>query len=305
MTEADEILRYKRALHLGREESQPADMARQEVRQKPRVVWVEATEARASMGPLWRKLGAYVRELAGGEFDAVTRAFPAPVGGVRHPAGWLLSAATGLAVAADMEADADLIIFNDWAMPVHEARSLLSVPVTGISEASVVLGNVLARQPAIVTVAEGLNAGLERDMRSFGLWGRGRLPAVWWLDPPSTHDDVVEAIGNPARLIGRFDEVAHRAVAAGADAILTGCGYFGPVFSMHGYSHVSGRPDIPVYDCTALGMEFGRLLYRLHEVGVTPSRAAFPGMPPQARESADLLMAHMLSTPERSARADP
>jgi allantoin racemase len=299
MTETDEILRYNRALHLGREESQPADAARQEPRQKPRLVWVEATEARPSMAPLWQKLSAYVRDLAGDEFDAVTRAFPAPAGGVRHPAGWLLSAATGLAVAADMEAEADLIIFNDWAMPVHEARSLLSVPVTGISEASVVLGNVLARQPAIVTVAEGLNTGLERDMRSLGLWGRGTLPAVWWLDPPSTHDDVVEAVSNPAGLIARFDGVAHRAVTAGADAILTGCGYFGPVFSMHGYSHVSGRPDIPVYDCTALGMEFGRLLYRLRQAGVTPSRRAFPGMLPQARESADLLMAHMLSMTKR------
>jgi allantoin racemase len=179
-----------------------------------------------------------------------------------------MSAAMGLAVAADMEAEADLIIFNDWAMPVHEARSLLSVPVTGISEASVILGNVLARRPAIVTVAEGLNAGLERDIRSFGLWGRGAQPAVWWRDPPSTHDDVVEAVDNPRQLIARFDEIAHRAVAAGADAILTGCGYFGPIFSMHGYFHVSGMPDVPVYDCTLLGMEFGRVLYRLHEARV-------------------------------------
>jgi allantoin racemase len=305
MAQADEILRYKHALHLGREEPPAADTAGQGITGKPRVVWVEATEARASMVPLWRQLDTYVRELARGEFDAVTRAFPGPVGGVRHPGGWLLSAATGLAVAADMETDADLIIFNDWAMPVHEARSLLSVPVTGISEASVVLGNVLARHPAIVTVAEGLNAGLERDMRSFGLWGRGPQPAVWWLDPPSTHDDVVEAIENPARLIARFDEVAHRAVAAGADAILTGCGYFGPVFSMHDYFHVSGRPDIPVYDCTALGMEFGRLLYRLDAAGVQPSRRGFPKMQAEARQAADFLMAHILTMPGRAGGPAP
>jgi len=305
MGNADGILRYRHALHLGRGQPQTADTVGPGVTGKPRVVWVEATEARAGLAPLWRALDAYVRDLAQGEFDTVTRAFPGPVGGVRHPAGWLLSAATGLAVAADMEAEADLVIFNDWAMPVHEARALLSVPVTGISEASVVLGNVLARRPAIVTVAEGLSAGLERDMRSFGLWGRATQPAVWWLDPPSTHDDVVEAVENPVPLIARFDEVARQAVAAGADAILTGCGYFGPIFTMHGYSHVSDRPDVPVYDCTALGMEFGRLLYRLHQARVQPSPRAFPDIAAQAREAADFLMAHMLCMPDLPGETGP
>ena len=190
-------------------------------------------------------------------------------------------------------------------MPVHEARSLLSVPVTGISEASIVLGNVLARRPAIVTVAEGLSAGLERDIRSFGLWGRGTQQQVWWLDPPSTHEDVVAAIEDPAPLIARFDAVARTAVAAGADAILTGCGYFGPIFTMHGYSHVSGRPDVPVYDCTALGMEFGRLLYRLQDARVQPSRRGFPGMSAEPREAADFLMGHMLSLTCRTSQGHP
>jgi allantoin racemase len=297
MAEADGILRYKHALRLGQERPLVGGTSAGTTG-KPRIVWVEATEARPGLAPLWRELDAYVRELAHGEFNTVTRALPCPAGGVRHPAGWLLSAATGLAIAADMEAEADLIIFNDWAMPVHEARSLLSVPVTGISEASVVLGNVLARRPAIVTVAEGLSAGLERDIRSFGLWGRGTQQAVWWLDPPSTHEDVVQAIEDPAPLIARFDAVAREAVAAGADAILTGCGYFGPIFTMHGYSHVSGRPDIPVYDCTALGMEFGRLLYRLHDACVSPSRRGFPRMSAEPREAADFLMARILSVPD-------
>jgi allantoin racemase len=304
MAEADGILRHTHALRLGRERPLAAG-ASAGATEKPRVVWVEATEARPGLAPLWRKLDAYVRELAQGEFNTVTRAFPGPAGGVRHPAAWLLSAATGLAIAADMEAEADLIVFNDWAMPVHEARALLSVPVTGISEASVILGNVLARQPAIVTVAEGMRPGLERDIKSFGLWGRGPQHAIWWLDPPSTHEDVVQAIEDPAPLIARFDAVARQAVADGADAILTGCGYFGPIFTMHGYSHVSDRPDIPVYDCTALGMEFGRLLYRLHNASAQPSRRGFPRMSPEAREAADFLMAHVLSRPGRHDGTSP
>ena len=53
-----------------------------------------------------------------------------------------------------------------------------------------VLGSVIARRPAIVTVAEGLRDGLVRDLGDIGLLGRMADPPVWGLDPPSTHEDV-------------------------------------------------------------------------------------------------------------------
>ncbi len=264
--------------------------------QKPRLIWVEGTEARPGLKGLWRFLDGYLKERAGDEFDVSFVAFPRPAGGVRQLGPRLLSEALGLTAAeAAAEHGAALIIYNDWAMPIYATRAHLDVPVTGVSEASAVIGSVLAQRPAIVTVAEGLRWGFERDLREFGVLGKMAQPPVWWLDPQSTHEDVQDAIADPAAFVERFDKVAHRAVDAGADAILVGCGYLGPTLSHAGYSHVSGRRDIPVYDCTHLAFELGVMLYRLQQAGIGPSRVGF-ARPPEAGQAAVLdVLAHLQS----------
>lgn len=244
--------------------------------QRPKLIWVEGTEARPGLNELWRFLDTYLKEQAKDEFEVRFVAFPRPAGGVRQLAPRLFSEALGLVAAqAAVEAGADLVIYNDWAMPIHAARAHLEVPVTGVSEASALLGSALAQRPAIVTVAEGLRWGFERDMREFGVAANLAHPPVWWLDPQSTHEDVQRAVSEPDALIARFDKVAQRAVAAGADAILVGCGYLGPTLSHAGYTRVTGHPDVPVYDCTQLAFELGVTLYRLHRAGIRPSRIGF------------------------------
>jgi allantoin racemase len=243
---------------------------------RPTLIWVEGTEARPGLNGLWRFLDDFLKQQAGDDFDVRYVAFPRAAGGVRQLAPRLLSETLGLVAAqAATEAGAGLVIYNDWAMPIHATRAHLDVPVTGVAEASALLGSALAQRPAIVTVAEGLRWGFERDMREFGVASNLLQPPVWWLDPQSTHEDVQIAINEPEALTARFDTVAHQAVAAGADAILVGCGYLGPVLSHAGYTHVSGRPDIPVYDCTRLAFELGVTLFRLHRRGVGPSRVGF------------------------------
>jgi Asp/Glu/hydantoin racemase len=261
---------------------------------KPHLVWVEGTEARPGLNGLWTFLDDYLKEQAGDEFDVSYVAFPRAAGGVRQLAPRLLSETLGL-VAAQVAAehDADLVIFNDWAMPIHAARAHLDIPVTGVAEASAVVGNVLAQRPAIVTVAEGLRWGFERDLRDFGLSAKMLHPPVWWLDPQSTHEDVREAVTEPAAFVKRFDGVAQRAVDAGADAILVGCGYLGPTLSHAGYTHVNGRPDIPVYDCTRMAFELGVLLHRLHRDGVGPSRVGFQQPPEAGRNAVADVLAHL------------
>ena len=246
------------------------------ISERPQLIWVEGTEARPGLKDLWRFLDTYLKEQAQDEFDVRFVAFPRSAGGVRQLTPRLFSEALGL-VAAQVaaEAGADLVIYNDWAMPIHATRAHLDVPVTGVSEASALLGSALAQRPAIVTVAEGLRWGFERDMREFGVSANLLQPPVWWLDPQSTHEDVQEAVSEPEAFTARFDKVAQRAVAAGADAILVGCGYLGPTLSHAGYTHVSGHPEVPVYDCTQLAFELGVTLYRLHRAGIKPSRGGF------------------------------
>jgi Asp/Glu/hydantoin racemase len=276
------IPRQARADHLlGR--VQPVE---REPGSRPRLMWIESTEARPGLSRLWTFLDQYLKEISGPEFETSNLAFPIGGGGVRQPAARLLTETLAVAVVAEVESQADLFILNDMAQPFYPLRALISKPITGIMEASVVLGNVLARRPAIITVTEGLRPGMERDMWEMGLLGRMANPAVWWLDPPTTHEEIQ----SPDSLMGRFDEVAHRAVAAGADAILVGCGYYGPVFAKHGYTHVTNRPDVPVYDCARLGLEMARTLYSLHVAGVNPSLRGFPRLPqPNARAAREML----------------
>ena len=264
---------------------------------KPRLVWIEATEARPGLNRMWDFLGEYLVGLSGDAFETSIVAFPLSAGGARHPAARVLSEGLVLAAAAEVEAPADIVLVNDWTPPVRQLRALLD-PVTALSEASVVLGSVIAQRPAIVTVAEELRDGLVRDLGDIGLLGRMADPPVWGLDPPSTHEDVQDAIDHPDGLIGRFDAVARRAVDAGADAILVGCGYYGPVFVKHGYTHVSGHPDVPVYDCVRLGFEMARVLYALREAGIDPSPRAFPRLAEPSATAARRMMARILAAAE-------
>ncbi len=243
--------------------------------QLPRVRWILGGVMLPEREELWELLRDYFTMLARGEFEVHVHGLPYSPGGVRQAGTRLISEAVGLALATELADDSELIIFNDWAMPVLQTRSMLEIPVTCVSEASVVLGRVLARRPAVVTVAEGMRAGMERDVREFA--GAGALAdrPVWWLDPPSTQQDVLDAVQNPEPLIARFEAIAARAVDSGADAILTGCGSYGPIFKVNGYDRLRGRPDVAVYDCAALAMELGRSLYQLNQLGLRPSERSF------------------------------
>ncbi len=251
--------------------------------QLPRVRWILGGVMSPDREDLWSLLRGYFKELARGEYEVHVHGLPYSPGGVRQAGTRLFSEAVGLAVAMNLAHESELIIFNDWAMPVLQARSSLPVPVTCVSEASVMLGRTLARRPAVVTVAEGMREGMVRDLNQFVGHGAMASPAVWWLDPPSTQQDVLDAVANPEALIERFDQVAARAVENGADAILTGCGSYGPIFRSHGYDHVRRCPSVPVYDCAALAMELGRSLHRLSQVGLRPSERGFAGPTPSQR----------------------
>lgn len=259
----------------------------------PLLVWLEATEGRPELGALWRFLRDYVRTMAGGRFRIRLRHFPTGAGGVRHPATRLLQDSVGLAAAEREAGDADLLVYGCWGAPILETRAMLETPVTGLTEASVRVGSLYAFRPAIVTISEGLRSGMERDLAQLGALGGLLVPPVWWLDPPSTHEDVLEALDSPGPLIDRFDTVAQRAADAGADAILVGCGYLGPLFAAHGYTNLLRRPDVPVLDCCTMAYELGCLLLGMHRRGVRPGRRAYPPVPETSRTALGAALANL------------
>lgn len=253
----------------------------------PTLTWVEGSAGAAELAPLWQLIRDYVAGLADGVFRLDFTHLPTEAGGVRHPATRLLQDSVMLSAAASVEDRADVVILGCWAAPVAEARALLATPVTGLAEGSARLGTAFGNGLAVVTVAEGLRPGFERDLVSFGVTASMAPAPVWWFDPECRPTDLLEAVTSPGPLIDRFDAVASRAVAAGADAILVGCGSVGALLAVHGYRHVRGHPDVPVLDCDASTYHLARTLYELHASGYPPSRVTYPPVPATRRPPLD------------------
>jgi Asp/Glu/hydantoin racemase len=260
----------------------------------PRLSWIEGSAGDPDLAPLWGLIRDYLAGLVAGTFTLEFTHLPAESGGVRHPATRLLQDSIMLAAAHDAARESDLVILGCWASPVIEARALLDTPVTGLAEGSARVGTAFGSRLAVVTVAKGLRSGFERDLALFGVQQNMASAPVWWLDPQCRPDDLLEAVDRPGRLIDRFDEVAMRAVDAGADAILVGCGSVGALLAVHGYRHPRRRPDVPVLDCDASTYQLARTLYELHRAGMRPSRARYPELPADRRPALDRAMARLV-----------
>ncbi|WP_028924140.1 aspartate/glutamate racemase family protein [Pseudonocardia acaciae] len=260
----------------------------------PKLTWIEGSAGDPDLAPLWTLIRDYVAGLADGAFELNFTHLPAEAGGVRHPATRLLQDSIMLTAAADAAADADVVILGCWASPIIEARALLDTPVTGLAEGSARIGAAFGSRLAVVTVAEGLRPGFERDLALFVAPDNLLAPPVWWLDPQCRPDDLLTAVDSPGHLIDRFDAVATRAADAGADAILTGCGSVGALLAVHGYRHPRTRPDVPVLDCDASTYHLARTLHDLHRAGSHPSRTAYPPVPPDRRPALDAAMTRLI-----------
>jgi Asp/Glu/hydantoin racemase len=258
----------------------------------PVLTWLEATEGAPELDPLWRFLAEQIESASAGRFETKLRHMSSSMGGVRHPATRLLNDAGLLASAVAAEPESDVMVLGCWGSPVHAVRSAVSVPVASLPEASALAVAAFARSAVVVTVAPSLVPIFTAEVRQFGGVGFAAGTPVRAYDPESTHGNVVDAILDPATLIDRFNRVAVRAVEDGADAIVVGCGYLAPIFSAHGYTTVTGHPDVPVYDCNRVAIEHAASLYQLHRAGIRPAQRSYA--PPQGAKGA--AFARALST---------
>ncbi|MDN4641049.1 aspartate/glutamate racemase family protein [Agreia sp. PsM10] len=250
---------------------------------RPRLVWLDATEGDPRLARLWEFLDRSVAELSRGRFETELRHTALAAGGVRHPATRLLSdaalMASAVSIADDPEIGADALVLGCWGSPIRQIRSAVDIPVTSLPDASARTAASFTTRSAIVTVAPALRGPFAADWEDLGGSCLLDVDAVRAYDPESTYLDVVDAIDDPKRLIDRFDGVARAAVDDGADAVIVGCGYLAPLFTAHGYTHVSGHPDVPVYDCNALAFEHAAMLHTLAARGIRPAPRSYGGVP--------------------------
>ncbi|WP_424140051.1 aspartate/glutamate racemase family protein [Roseomonas chloroacetimidivorans] len=145
---------------------------------------------------------------------AVTAATGSPYIATRAEA--VLGAASVLDLLAAHAAEADGVIIGAFADPgLGAARELLTVPVVGMAEASMLTACMLGRRFAIVTFSTSLEPWYLECVEYNGL--ADRCAGVFCLDEPFTGIAGV-AEEKAARLV----ELCGRAVAAGADVCILG-----------------------------------------------------------------------------------
>jgi len=77
------------------------------------------------------------------------------------------------------------------------------------------------------------------------------------------------------RFLPNFERVARRCIADGAEIIIVGCGYYGPILSVHGCNKIPGT-RVPVIDCSAAGLKLAEAQVDLQKsLGLSKNTALY------------------------------
>ncbi|NMC13037.1 MAG: hydantoin racemase [Chloroflexi bacterium] len=247
-----------------------------------KILWDEATSGAPELQPLWRILREYFPKIASPGNDVTMRHAAVSGNYIRSLYTELLNNRSVVETAIQGEKDGfDGVVIGCWADPLWEAREAVNIPVVGIGEASMLLACSLGYKFAIITVAPGVVPTIELDLHMYGMQDRAIYRPVRYLNPASDVELLLESIDDPQRrLIPNFERVARECINDGAEVIIVGCGYYGPILSMHGYNEIPGT-GVPVLDCSAAGLKMAEALIDLRRsIGLRKSTALFYKNPP-------------------------
>jgi allantoin racemase len=155
-----------------------------------------------------------------------------------------------------------------------QARSLLSMPVVGAGEASLALSQFLGKRFAVVVVRPEVVPMVERRLDALQAYGRAIPRPVRSIEQWS-YDNLVDGFEDRNSLIlDEFERVARECITDGADVIVSGCAYVGPLITEKNLLEIPGT-GVPVIDCTGAAIEMAILMARMRTAlpGLGPSRA--------------------------------
>lgn len=242
-----------------------------------KILWNEATTGAQELAPLWQALRDYFPKVARPDTQVEMKHLPVSANFIRSLYTELLNNRAVVENTIQAEQDGyDVVVLGCWADPLWEAREAVDIPVVGIGEASMLLALTLGYKFAIITVAPGVIPTIELDLRLYGLEDRAIPRPVRALDPPSDVALLLESVTDPhRRFIPNLERVARQCIQDGAEVIIVGCGYYGPILTMHGYHEIPGT-GVPVLDCSAAGLKMAEALGDLAKtIGLTKSKALY------------------------------
>jgi allantoin racemase len=192
---------------------------------------------------------------AGAASDGTTIVGIEPSWGPASAEGYFESFVTATAVMEAVLAHPDpydAVIMAGYGEHGREGmRQLLDVPVVDITEASAFLACFVSRRFGVVTTVATAVPGIEDSLRIAGVLGR--CAAVVAADLP-----VVDIAADIAETALALESAGHRALAAGADALVLGCAGFAGLDAA-----LEARLGVPVFDSVTSAVRLAESLLAL------------------------------------------
>jgi allantoin racemase len=222
-----------------------------------KLCWLHPTTRIEALEPLWAKLENEIRLILRPDTQIEFRFMPNSGNFTRSLYAEHLNSVHMIEAAMQAEDEGfDGVFLACWNDALWEAREVLSIPVASVGEQSMLAALTMGRRFAVVTVSEKTATAIEMDLFSYGLRDRAIHRPVRAIAPESDAGLLSQSIDDPqARFIPRFEEAARSCIADGAEVILVGCGYYGPLLRSAGYHKVAGT-GVPVLDSSAIGMKY-------------------------------------------------
>ena len=147
-----------------------------------------------------------------------------------------------------------------------EGKSMLDIPVVGISEAAYRMAMTMGRLFAVVTSSTAFCEVYGEQVERYGVAGR-------YLRGPylvkASEEEMALALGSPGVLIEKFIAAARRAVEDGASVIVPAPAFLATLAHRAGLTEVDGAL---VLDTVSVAVKTAEMLAGLRAAGVTPSR---------------------------------
>lgn len=147
-----------------------------------------------------------------------------------------------------------------------EGKSMLDIPVVGISETAYHMAMTLGRMFAVVTSSPALWEAYGEQVDRYGVRSR-YVPGPYIVH--ASEEEIAIALADPGPLLERFKEAARRAVADGASVIVPSPAFLATLAHRAGLTHVD---DALVLDTISVAVKQAEALADLRRIGIGPSR---------------------------------
>jgi len=147
-----------------------------------------------------------------------------------------------------------------------EGKSMLDIPVVGISEAAYRMAMTMGRLFAVVTSSSAFTEVYGDQVERYGVASRYlRGPYI----VPASEEEIATALTRPQSLIEKFKAAAAKAVADGASVIIPAPAFLATLANRAGLTQVD---DALVLDTVSVAVKTAEMLVDLRKAGVGPSR---------------------------------